>query len=154
MARNEFEGEVKKFLQDRFPFVYRIPDAAFNRDMGRQTSKKPFDFFGSDDKGLLIAVEAKRVKVNRFAFSALADHQRQALQAVWDINGLSYLAINFRVKSPGSRCGRAFLVPYGSLLAIESSCLGAGRKSMTPDHIPEIFELDRISGGWKFRSGI
>lgn len=154
MARNEFEDEVKKLLRDRYPFIEKISDAAFNREMERQTSKKPFDFFGADRNGLLIAVEAKRVRVNRFAFAALADHQRQALQAVWDASGLSYLALNFRVKAPGKRCGRAFCIPYGSFIAIERSCLGIGRKSMTPEHIPEIFELDRISGGWKFRSGI
>lgn len=148
MARNEFETEVGKLLESQYPVIHRIADAAFNRNLGRQVSKKPFDYFGSNGSGTIVAAEVKRVKVNRFSFSDLSDHQRNALRDVWDCNGRAILFVNFRVKSPGLRCGRAFWIPFGAFMEIEERCTDLGRKSMTPDHIPTFCELDRISGGW------
>ena len=149
MARNEFETEVGKLLELEYPFVHRIADAAFNRNMGRQVSKKPFDYVGASWPGKIAVAEAKRVKVNRFAFADLKDHQREALKAIWDIKGDAILFVNFRVKDPGRRCGRAFWIPYGVFEDIEEACLKSGRKSMTPDHIPDFCELERVTGGWR-----
>ena len=151
MARNEFETEVGHLLTKYFPVVHRIPDAAFNREMGRQVSKKPFDYFGSTWFGTLVAAEVKRVKVNRFSFSDLKDHQRDALKDVRDAIGQAILFVNFRVKSPGFRCGRAFWIPFQVFMEIEALCFDLGRKSMTPDHIPDFCELDRVKGGWVIR---
>lgn len=151
MARNEFETEVGKLLNEKYPFVHRIADAAFNRNMGRQVSKKPFDYVATTLSGIMVAAEVKRVKVNRFSFSALSDHQRDALKSIWNSGGIAVLFINFRVKSPGIRCGRAFCIPYGTFEAIEDACILSGRKSMAPDHIPSIWEMDRVVGGWSLK---
>lgn len=154
MARNEFETEVGKLLEKEYPFVHRIADAAFNRNLGRQVSKKPFDYFGSTEKGTVVVAEAKRVKMSRFPFSKLADHQRRCLEDVWNICGRSILFVNFRVKTPGAICGRAFWIPYGIFMKIEATCIASGRKSMTPDHIPGYCELKRIKGGWAVKEGL
>jgi penicillin-binding protein-related factor A (putative recombinase) len=154
MARNEFEREVGDLLRMHFPFVHRIADAAFNRNLGRQVSKKPFDYFGINADGRAMATEVKRVKVNRFAFQDLKEHQFDALDAVWATGGNAILFLNFRVKAPGARCGRAFWIPFEEFKIIKGMAATAGRKSMRPSDIPACRELARIKGGWRIQDGV
>ena len=154
MARNEFEVEAGDLLRMYFPVVHRIADAAFNRKLGRQVSKKPFDYFGTDSDGRAIAAEAKRVKVNRFAFNNLPDHQYDALNSWSEAGGNTMFLLNFRVKGPGKRCGRAFWIPFAEYKALKTYVTALGRKSIKPDDIPEWCELERIKGGWKIQEGV
>lgn len=153
MARNEFEAEAGNLLGEHFPFVHRIADAAFNRSMGRQVSRKPFDYFGVNSEGRAMAAEVKRVKVNRFAFQDLKSHQFDALDAVRATGGNAILLLNFRVKATGARCGRAFWVPFPEFKLIMARTTALGRKSMRPSDIPSGLELARIKGGWEIQDG-
>lgn len=153
MARNEFETEAGDLLKEYYPVIHRIADAAFNRKLGRQVSKKPFDYFGTDSDGRGIAAEAKRVKVNRFAFNKLSDHQYNALDAWNKVGGNAMFLLNFRVREPGKRCGRAFWIPFNEYKVLKKSITAEGRKSIRPDDIPEWCELERVKGGWKIQEG-
>lgn len=153
MARNEFETETGILLARHFPVVHRIADAAFNRNLGRQVVKKPFDYFGITQKGAPFAAEAKRVRAHRFSFKALVEHQYEALGDFSCAGGLSLMFINFRVKRPGQRCGRAFCMPFQAYQELVRSRADVGRKSMRPEHIPTQYELARISGGWDVTDG-
>lgn len=150
MARNEFEIEAGDLLRKYFPIVHRIADAAFNRNLGRQVSQKPFDYFGIANGGVTFAAEAKRIKVNRFAFNKLAEHQYDALDEYVTCGGMSFFLINFRVKAPGQRCGSAFCIPFRDYQDIVNSRRSIGRKSMRPEHVPHQYRLERVSGGWVF----
>lgn len=149
MAKNEFENEVQKFLRSELSLVHKIPDSAFNREGARQTSKKPFDFFGALKNGKIVAVEAKRRKANRIEMSALPDHQMEALRDITNANGLAFVAINFRVKAPGRICGRAYMVPFDVYeCLLDKVSREENRKSIGPQHIHEMWELERVKGGW------
>lgn len=129
-------------MRATFPFVYHAIDV-----MGiRYTEKKPADYFACDNGGMFVIVEVKATKSDRFPFSAIPKHQRDALNIIDETGGLSFLAVNFRnLTGPG----RAWLIPWYTWLDFEEEW---PKKSINRTEMPKIFrnfELERITGGWR-----
>jgi len=136
-----FEKEIGDMARDVFPFVYHAIDM-----MGqRYTEPKPADYFACDNSGTFVLVEAKATRADRFPFSSIPSHQREALNTIHKA-GHAFLAINFRdAKGPG----RAWLIPWYIWLDFEDEW---PKKSINRTEMPGIFrhfELERVTGGWR-----
>jgi len=62
-------------------FVFKIPDCGY---------QNPFDVFSVDDDGQFYAWELKQTKTDSIPFSALAPHQRKALEVVGGMVVIKY----------------------------------------------------------------
>src|SRR4030067_2353920 len=142
---NIFEQECHAFLSNLFPICMRLPDIAYNRYGGRQTSKRPWDFYGCTEYGVFWVAEAKSVRAKRFPKVNLRPEQREALHKVEENGGHAFILINWRIRQPPA--GYAVCVPFNIYQRCEN---GLELKSVAPIDIPHMWFLKRVSGGWDF----
>ena len=147
MARNEFEGEVGKFLKAKFPIAERLDDVAFNRESGRQVSKKPWDFYGASWRGKFWAAEAKRVKSPRFPVDSFRPHQHESLARLEGLGVYAWVFINWRI-GESRDTGIAIWVPYSLYMETEKEVTDDGRRSIKATDFTEYWRLSRVTGGW------
>jgi hypothetical protein len=143
MARKTpFEREIREMMERMYPFVYRIPDV-----MGQRfTSQKPADFVACDQDGNFIIVEAKSTRQAVFNFSAIPNHQRDALALIADAGGQAFLALNMREKHGA---GKAWWISWGFWVSWEQLWLKKSIRTQEAEKALRIFELVRITGGWE-----
>lgn len=146
MPSNEFQNEVGDFLSKYYEVVHRIHDCAFNRNLGRSVTPKPFDFFGADNEDKLFGAEVKRVKSTSIPFTNFSEHQIEALLQLEE-NG--WIFINWRIskygESPYSRVGTAVWIDVKSFLNIYNN---NDKKSLNPYDFSDKWFLTRRTGGW------
>ena len=136
-----FEREIRNLSKQKYLLAIRLLDAI-------TSEKKPCDFLAMNEKGGLVAIEAKARRGDVFKFSWVPAHQREALSMVANTkHGEAYLAVNLRTATGP---GHSWMIPWETWLEFES---GWHKKSARREELREYFneyELIRITAGWRF----
>lgn len=144
-----FETELKSSIEHKGVMIERIPDKLFwnGKRLLSQQTKADFIAYVAQDRVIPLMIEAKATAEKRISFSALQDHQEEALIAfeAYHEDMLAFVAVNFYDSTNIRRMNRCFMVPISVWMEYK-----AGTRKSIPmadmDSDGRIIECKRISG--------